>query len=90
MKTSVDDDFHKPFHGYIIGCTLDVFITVTYKKLLSDTFSYTVYINYISKLASPDFEAGNFEGEPHNEFAIRNFIGSCELKSKHPKADCLS
>ena len=52
-----------------------------------DIFSYTVYINYIYKLASPDF-AGNFEGEPYNKCAIHD-IGSCELKSKHPKANCL-
>ena len=67
--------YHKPFRAYIVDCTLGVFITVTCKKLLSDTFSYTVYINYISKLASPDFEAGNFEGEPYNECAICDFIG---------------
>ena len=85
--------FHKPFCGYIVGCTLGAFITVTCKKLLSDAFSYTVYgisTMYISKLASTDFEAGSFKGEPHNECAIHDFIGSCELKSKHPKADCLS
>ena len=68
---------------------MGAFITVTCKKLLSVTFSYTVYINDISKLVSPDFEAGNFEREPHNECAICEFIDSCELKSKHPKADFL-
>ena len=77
---------HKPFHAYIVCYTLytGVFITVTCKKLLSDTFSYTIYyINYISKLASPDYEAGNFKGELHNESAISDFIGCGKLKCKH-------
>ena len=81
--------FHKPFRGYIVGCTLGAFITVICKKLLlSDTFSYTVYINYISKLASPDFKA-EISKENLTTNALYTIFWQLQVKSKHPKADFL-
>ena len=73
--------FCKPFHGYIVCCTLygvvgfhrnlqEIVITVREKFSLHSESQLC-----IAKLASSDLKAGNFEGKSHNECSIRDFIG---------------
>ena len=65
--------FCKRFHGYIVRCTL--YGVVAFHRNLQEiirtvrkSFSlHSVSQLCIAKLASSDFKAGNFEGQPHNE-----------------------
>ena len=64
--------FCKPFHGYIVCCTL--YGVVAFHRNLQEIITVRKYFSLhsvsqlcIAKLAISDFKAGNFKGEPHNE-----------------------
>ena len=67
------------------GCTLGVFITVTCKKLLSDTFSYIVCI-----VATVDFNRTGVPSIYHINCEILISQGSsrCDHCKKHRKSLC--